>query len=198
MPPAWHLIPGVDIQEVVPYLSPGSVVGVYDDGGWVDWELDAGAPVVLLSGYDLQHRAAVDSSRFHFVIHNGTSQLTPVQLGGALAVLARKSRGVALLTSRVGVMLRAAHRVLSPVRDRAPVPRAVRGLGSRARNSSGAWVSPLARQWRLVDPEDLAGQATLSLRVDQPAVASRMLGEAIDSVKAEGDLVHLVLGRITP
>lgn len=198
MPPAWHLTPGVDLQEIVPYLSPGSVVGVFDDGGWVDWEIEPAALIVLLSGYDLEQRAPVDSTRFHFVIHNSTSQLTPARLGGALSILARKSRGVALVTSRIGVMLRAVQRVLSPIRDRLPGPRLSASLARQPRHSSGAWIAPLARQWRLVDPGELAGQAMLSLQVEKPSAAARVLEEGFDQVRVDGDILHQPLGRVTP
>jgi hypothetical protein len=198
MPPAWHLTPGVDLQEIVPYLSPGSVVGVFDDGGWVDWEIEPGALIVLLSGYDLEQRAPVDSTRFHFVIHNSTSQLSPARLGGALAILARRSRGVALVTSRIGIMLRAVHRVLSPIRDRLPVPRLSSSLPRPPRHSSGAWITPLARQWRLVDPAELVGQAMLSLQVEKPGVAARLLEDGCDQVRVDGEVLHLPLGRVTP
>lgn len=198
MPPAWHLTPGVDLQEIVPYLSPGSVVGVFDDGGWVDWDIEADGPVVLLSGYDLQQRNPVDPARFHFMIHNGTSQLTAARLGSALSMLARRSRGVALVTSRIGVMLRAVQRVLSPVRDRLTVPRRSASLAPRPRHSSGAWIAPLARHWRLVDPDEIAGQAMLCLQVEKPAAAVRLLEEGFDPVRLDGDLLHVALGPVSP
>jgi hypothetical protein len=188
MPTAWPAAPRIELEELLPFLSPGTIVGVYDDAGWLGWEVVRATPVEILSVYDLLTRPTGDPGRFHCVILGGSHGISVAELSGALAVLLGSSRGLALFTSRVGLLLQVAHRILGPVRERAGLP---------GRRSSGAWLAPAPGSWRLLDPADVARQATLSLRVPDSRAALRAIEESA-SVRVGADLLHLALKGITP
>ncbi|MEP7326138.1 MAG: hypothetical protein ABI836_09340 [Gemmatimonadota bacterium] len=189
MTTAWPIAPRIDLQDLVPFLSPGTIVGVYDAAGWLDWQVERPAPVEILSVYDLLSRPSGDPGRFHCVILGGSHGISVAELGGALAVLVGTSRGLALVTSRVGILLQLSHRILGPIRERTS--------GPHPRRTSGGWISPVPGNWRLLEPADVARQAMLSLRVGDSRAAVRAL-DGRSSVRVSGDLVHLGLEGGTP
>ena len=176
--------PRIELQDLLPFLSPGTVVGMYDDAGWFDWGLPGSLPVEILSVYDLLSRPTGDPDHFHCVILGSSHGISAAELRGALAVLQGASRGLAVVTSRIGILLQVAQRILCPVRERRS--------GAHARRSSGAWPAPVPGTWRLLDPAEVARQATLSLRVLDHHAAVRAIEERT-SVRVSDDLVHLVL-----
>ena len=184
MPSAWPTAPRIELQDLLPFLSPGTIVGVYDDAGWLDWEVERSDPVEILSVYDLLSRPAGDPGHFHCVILGGSHSISVAELSGALAVLLGSSRGLALVTSRVGILLQVAHRILCPVRERR--------AGPHGRRSSGGWPAPAPGTWHLLDPGDVARQATLTLRVLDIRAAVRAI-EGWPSVRVSADLLHLAL-----
>lgn len=191
MSTAWPTASRIDLKDLLPFLSPGTIVGVYDAAGWLDWEIEPDTQVEILSGYDLLGRPAGDPRRFHCVILGGSPGSSAAELSGALAVLLQASRGLALVASRVGTLLRVAHRILCPVAERRS--------GPHGRRSSGGWAAPSAApgNWRLQDPADLARQATLSLRVGDTRAAVREI-ERSAMVWVSGGLVHVALEGGTP
>lgn len=188
MPTAWPTAPRIELQELLPFLSPGTIVGVYDDAGWLGWEVERSTSVEVLSVYDLLSRPNGDPGHFHCVILGGSHGISVAELSGALAVLLGASRGLALVTSRVGILLRVAHRILGSVRERP---------GPLGRRSSGSWLAPAPGTWRLLDPGDVAREATLSLRVLDSRAAVRAIEEWV-AVRVSADLLHLALKGLTP
>jgi hypothetical protein len=188
MSTAWPTASRIELKDLLPFLSPGTIVGVYDDAGWLDWDVEPATPVEILSVYDLLSRPAGDPGLFHCVILGGSCAVSAAGLSGSLAVLLQASRGLALVASRVGTLLQASHRILCPVRERRS--------GSHGRRSSGAWPAPIPTAtpgtWCLLDPADLARQATLSLRVGDSRAAVKAI-EGSAPVRVNADLVHLSL-----
>jgi hypothetical protein len=193
MATAWLNFPRIELKDLLPFLSPGTIVGVYDDAGWLNWEIERTTPVEILSIYDLLSRPAGDPALFHCVILGASCAVSAAGLSGSLAVLLQSSRGLALVASRVGMLLQVAHRILCPVRDRRS--------GPHGRRSSGGWPAPTPAatpgSWRLLDPADLARQALLSLQVADSRAAVRAI-EGSSSVRVSADLVHVALEGGTP
>jgi hypothetical protein len=191
MATAWLNSPRIELQDLLRFLSPGTIVGLYDDAGWLDWEIEPATPVEILSVYDLLSRPAGDPGLFHCVILGSSCAVSAAGLSGALAVILQSSRGLALVASRVGMLLRVAHRILCPVRDRRS--------GPHGRRSSGGWPAPNATpgSWRLLDPADLARQAMLSLRVPDSRAVVRAI-EGSSACRVSDGLVHVALEGGTP
>jgi len=193
MATAWLNSPRIELQALLPFLSPGTVVGVYDEAGWLDWEIEPATPVEILSVYDLLSRPAGDAGLFHCVILGSSCAVSAAGLSGALAVILQSSRGVALVASRIGMLLRVAHRILCPVRDRRS--------GPHGRRSSGGWPAPgptaAPGSWHLLDPADLARQAMLSLQVPDSRAVVRAI-EGSSPCRVSAGLVHVALEGGTP
>jgi hypothetical protein len=194
---SWTIAPRIELEDILPFLSPGSILGVYDEGGRVDWDAELSTPVVMLSGFDLLRRPTGDPACFHCVVPGSSSTITPAELRGALSVLLGSSRGLALGTARIGVLLGVAHRILCPARERFSGPYRSRTSGAHGQRSSGSWEAPSPRPWRLIEPAEVARHATMSLKVASGPAAAKLL-EAWPSLRVGTEAIHLLLAGGTP
>ena len=188
---AWPAAPGIELPELLPFLSAGTVVGVYADGSWAEWDIAPAGSLVTLSAYDLIHRPTGDPDRFHCVVAGGASGIPLSELRGALAVLAERSRGLALVASRVGTLLHSAHRILGPVKERTAGSHS-RSSGGHGQRTSGSWMLHPPRLWRLLDPAEIRQHAVLSLRVANGTAAAQAL-QSWSSLRVSGNLIHVAL-----
>lgn len=195
--PAWPLANRIELAEILPFLSHGTIVGVYDDGSWVDWDGEPADCIVMLSSYDLLRRPAPDPGRYHCIVHRSQRGFAIARLRGALDSLLGGSRGLALVTPRIGLLLAAAQRILGPARDRQSSVSRLRAGTSSVVRSSGGWVLPATRPWQLIVPTEIARSAVLSVRVANTVGAGRLLA-SWQSVRLSEDLVHVSLDGGSP
>ncbi|MEO8201758.1 MAG: hypothetical protein ABI679_14610, partial [Gemmatimonadota bacterium] len=92
-------------------LSPGMITGVYDGGHWIDWlnESDAELPLVRATTIARQRFVA---PRFICVLDSPQDPSTGSSFGADLAYLVGQRRGIAIVSSRPGFLLRWSHRLL--------------------------------------------------------------------------------------
>jgi hypothetical protein len=172
-----------DPADLLPLLSPGQVVGFYQGTQWIDWNSSpAGLDILTTDRPARLWRAQRDC--FHLVIDaEGSSFILPA----FLECLAGVSRGVALVSSRLGQLLRLTARIVAlpayPQRTSGPF---------RARTSGAVLVFREATL-RVAERTQVLDSATLSVALPDPARAIAVLGLSFPSLQVERSVVHLPL-----
>jgi hypothetical protein len=177
-----------DPADLVTLLSPGQVIGLYEGTQWIDWsELPAPGVGVLAADRPEQLWRA-ERNRYHIVIESaGTTCPAPV-----LDCLTKVSKGVALVSSRLGTLLHRASRIVSPplYPQRTSGPFRVR--------TSGAFLVFRETTLRVVERLQVLETATLTLSVSDPARALTVLEPSFPGLQASRFTVHLPLRGHSP
>ena len=172
-----------DPADLLPLLSPGQVVGLWQGTQWIDWTSPPPEIEILTAeGPDRVWR--IERQRYHFVIDPGGHSLCP---GGFLECLSGQSRGIALVSSRLGGLLQRSARIVAlPA-----YPQRTSG-GFRTR-SSGAVLVFRETTLKVADRAQVLDSATITIAVPDPARAINVLGLSFPELQAERSLVHLSL-----
>lgn len=167
--------------ELLGLLSPGQVIGLYQGTQWIDWSAPPAPGLDILSNRADQLWRG-ERQRFHFVVDSN-----PDRLGPYLECLAHLSRGVALVSSRLGAMLQFASRIVAlpayPQRTSGPF---------RTR-TSGAVLVFRETTLRVLERGQVIDSATLTLAVQDPARAVRVMESSFPSLQVDHALLHLEL-----
>jgi hypothetical protein len=178
-----HTASRCDPTDLLPLLSPGQVVGLYQGTQWIDWS--GPTPEVVVLTPDVPDRVwRVERQRYHFVFDPGGGSLCP---GGFLECLSGVSRGVALVSARLGGLLQRAARIVAPP----AYPQRTSG-GFRSR-SSGAVLVFRETTLRVAERAQVLDSAVISIAVPDPARAISVLGLSFPALQAERFLLHLSL-----
>lgn len=172
-----------DPADLAALLSPGQVVGLFEGNKWIDWSgLPAPGMEVLPAGQpELLWRAARD--RFHLVVDT-TDTASPAAF---LDCLVKVSKGVALVSSRMGALLRRASRIVAPplYPQRTSGPFRVR--------TSGAFLVFRETTLRVLERHQVEETATLTLVVPDTVRAIAALESSFPGLQAVRSRIHLSL-----
>jgi hypothetical protein len=172
-----------DPANLLPLFSPGQVVGLYQGTQWIDWSCPP-AGVEILSCDPPGRLWQVDRHLYHLVID---ADGAPACLAPFLECLTAVSRGVALVSSRLGTLLQRAARIVAP-----PVyPQ--RTSGPFRSRSSGAVLVFRETTLRVAERAQILDSATLSVALADPGRAVDVLRLSFPSLQVERSLLHLPL-----
>ena len=169
--------------DILPTLSPGQVTGLYDGSQWIDWGGEACPDLEVVAASRIDQLARIDSRRFHCVLDlNGACP------GPTLSYLMGRSRGIALVSSRAGFLLRWAPRLLTPA---CAIHEQV--SGAFRRRSSGARLISGAAALRALDRSDVVRSTMLSVGLKEPAAAVGVLESSFPALQVDSTAIHLPL-----
>lgn len=188
---SWSLPFRSSPREVLEALSPGQITGVYDDAHWVDWQDDCPPEMQLASASRIPRLRLLQKNRFLCLLDTGNlAARSP--LPNDLPYLLNRTRGIALVSSRPGFLLRWSHRLLvpgNPPRERNSGPLRPRLSGPRMVSSAGTL--------RLLESSEIARSAMLALGVFDPHPLGRVLRD-FPGLQFESGSVHLSLEGHSP
>jgi hypothetical protein len=175
--------PRCDPADLVALLSPGQVIGLYEGNQWIDWTgLPApGLEVLTADRPELLWRIGRD--RFHLVV-DSTGKASP---GALLDCLVKVSRGTALVSARLGALLKRTSRIVAPplYPQRSSGPFRVR--------TSGAYLVFRETTLRVVERWQVEETATLTLAVPDPVRVIAALESSFPGLQGTRSVVHLPL-----
>lgn len=171
---SWPPAPACPPETILPFLSQGRVVGVYDPEGRLDWEGALPAGLILYPSTGIRPTTRPLADHYYCLLCTGDREHQP-SLAGRARQLARRSRGVAVVADRVGVLLRTAHQLL------------VAGGGQRVAEPG------LTMGLSLADPALVSASAVLVLRTPTPEQALRLLGPWYRGVERDGTVIRVPL-----
>ena len=180
-------------EELLRVLSPGLVTGVFDGMGWVDWEAEVPPSIQLVSLSALNIRCPSDPDRFRLVIDQPDSARQPVPFGAALSHTLARSRGLALISSRPGFLLHWCQRLAVPAqiaREHSSGPYRLRVSGPRS--------IPFTGGLRLVDANDVAREAILSVKIKKVDAAASLLVRSFPDLQVDQDSLNVPLAGTCP
>jgi hypothetical protein len=169
--------------DLLSLLTPGQVIGLYQGTRWIDWG-GVGLPGLEILTSDRPERFwRARPQGFHFVIDSSASQ----NLAALLDCLASVSRGVALVSSRLGTLLQRTCRVV------AQPGYSQRTSGPFRSRTSGALLIFRETTLRVVERAQVLESATLSLRATDPAHAVGVLEPSFPGLQLDRGILHLTL-----
>ena len=172
-----------DPADLVSLLSPGQVIGLFEGTQWINWsELPApGVEILAADRPELLWRAQRD--RFHLVVESARA----TNQAAFLDCLIKVSKGVALVSSRLGSLLQRASRIVAP-----PLyPQHTAGP-FRVR-TSGAFLVFRETTLRVVERFQVRETATLTVSVSDPVRAITVLESSFPGLQANRCNIHLPL-----
>jgi hypothetical protein len=181
------------LSDLTRFLSPGLVTGVFDAGRWVDWDSGDSPGIVLLTSSRPHLERRGEAECFHCVLDlhdRGSQGQHPAAC--LLERLRGRSRGIALISSHAGFLVRWSHRILLP----GPLPRE-RLSGPQRPRTSGARLAISVGTLRLIDPAEVLRSATLSIGLDEPSDAISALGPGFPDLQIDARAAHVTLGGHT-
>ena len=172
-----------DPADLVALLSPGQVIGFYEGNRWIDWSgLPApGLEVVAADRPEMLWRMGRD--RFHLVV-DSSGAASP---GAFLDCLVKVSKGIALVSARLGTLLRRTSRIVAPplYPQRTSGPFRVR--------TSGSFLVFRETTLRVVERGQVEDTATLTLALPDPVRAIAALETSFPGLQGTRSVVHLPL-----
>jgi hypothetical protein len=172
-----------DPADLVPLLSPGQVIGLYEGNQWIDWSglPTPGLEILAADRPELLWRVGRD--RFHLVV-DSTRAINP---GAFLNCLLKLSKGVALVSSRLGTLLQRTSRIVAPplYPHRTSGPFRVR--------TSGAFLVFRETTLRVVERQQVEETATLTIVIPDPVRAIATLESSFPGLQGTRTAVHLPL-----
>lgn len=176
-------LPRCEPGDLLPLLTPGQVIGLYQGTQWIDWGGNLTPGLEILTSDRPERFWRARRQGFHFVVDT----TGPDNLAAFLDCLAGVSRGVALVSSRLGTLLRRASRVVA----QPPYPQ--RTSGPFRSRTSGALLVFRETTLRVVERAQALDSATLSLRVPDPAHTVRVLEASFPGLQLDRGILHLTL-----
>ena len=172
-----------DPADLLPLLSPGQVIGFYQGNQWINWgdRPPAGLAVVPADRPEYLWRSGRD--RFHLVVDSPRF----ANSGAFLDCLVKISRGVGLVSARLGTLLRRSSRIVAPplYPQRTSGPFRVR--------TSGSFLVFRETTLRVVERQQVEDTAMLTLAVPDPAGAIAALEMSFPGLLGTGRFLHLAL-----
>ena len=172
-----------DPADLVALLSPGQVIGLFEGNRWIDWSGLPPPGVEILPAGQPELLWRVSRDRFHFVVDSSGAGSPAAFLDCLLKV----SRGVALVSSRLGALLHRASRIVAPplYPQRTSGPFRVR--------TSGAFLVFRETTLRVVERRQVEETATLTLALPDLPRAIAALESSFPDLQATRSTIHLPL-----
>jgi hypothetical protein len=164
-------------------LAPGQVTGLYEGNQWIDWGAEQCLELEVVAASRIEQLARADSRCFHCVLDTDGASPGPV-----LGYLARRSRGIALISSRAGFLLRWSHRLLVPAATLHP--RTSRPFRPR---TSGSVVTGVESSLELLECAEVLRSKMLSVVVGNAAAAAGVLESSNPGLQVDATAIHLPL-----
>lgn len=172
-----------ELADLLSLFSPGQVIGFYQGTQWIDWS-ESSPGLEILSSDRPQGLWRINRNRFHLVVEPSGA---PAPIGAFVECLAGISRGVALVSSRLGTLLHWTSRIVSP-----PLyPQ--RTSGPFRSRTSGAVLMFRETTLRVVDRNQVLESATLSISIADPARAAGILEPSFPGLQVDRSSLHLSL-----
>lgn len=171
-------------RDLLRLLAPGQVVGLFEGNQWIDWGGPCGPDLEILTPGRTAMLNRVNRRGFHLVVDTNGN---PRALGGLVDCLAGTSRGVAVVSARLGALLRWASRI-------ATVPAGPpRASGPFRPRTSGAVFGFRETTLRIVESAQVQDSAMLSVGLPDPARAVGVLGGFFPDLQVDRATLHLQL-----
>ena len=170
--------------DLLPLLSPGQAIGLFQGTQWIDWSAPSPSGLEILPLSPPSRIWRVSRSRCHLVLDD---EEPGSGLAAFLEWLVRESKGVALVSPRLGTLLRLTSRIV------APLAYSQRTSGPFRSRTSGAILVFGETTLRVVDRAQVQDSATLSLALADPARAAGVLEGSFPALEAGRNSVHLPL-----
>lgn len=170
--------------DLLSLFSPGQAIGLFQGTQWIDWSAPSPPGLEILTPGPPSRFWRIPRQRFHLLLDPGAPGSG---LGALIECLSPASKGVALVSDRLGTLLRFTSRIVAPP----AFPQ--RTSGPFRSRTSGALLVLRETTLRVVDRVQVQDSATLSLVLSEPARAVRILAGSFPALDADRNSVHLPL-----
>jgi hypothetical protein len=170
--------------DLLSLFSPGQVIGLFQGTAWIDWSAPSTPGLEILTLDRPERLWRVERNRFHVVVDTNQSWSG---IGALVECLVHGSKGVALVSSRLGRLLRWASRVVAPP----PYPQ--RNSGPFRSRTSGAILVFRETTLTVLERHQVQDSATLSIAIPNPARAVAVLEPSFPVLQADRTSLHLPL-----